>query len=199
MDISYIIALFAGIFVKIVDEIDDVNFLNLKEYKEYFYSICTLFSSLFLYNDIFIAVCCIFLVIPGYFLKELDTVYWKTMIPLPFITFLLTMNTLQYINIHDIVQQFFFIFSFIILCILEGIVFPEENSNTKIIMRICMIVYIILLNYSVYLLSSVEGYITYTHSSISFLHYISMFGIGYLIVSIISKTLFTQDESKKDE
>ena len=61
-----------------------------------------------------------------------------------------------------------------------------------------MIVYIILLNYSVYLLSSVEGYITYTHSSISFLHYISMFGIGYLIVSIISKTLFT-DESEKDE
>jgi hypothetical protein len=200
MDIIFlIIPLFAGIFMKIVDEIEDVNILNLKEYKEYFYTLCTLFLSLALYDDIFVSIYWIIVIIPCYFLKQIDNLYWKTMIPLPFITFLLKINSLQYINTHDIIQQLCVVFWFVFGTAGEAILFPEENSTNKIIIRVSMIIILILENYLLYLLSSMsflQGYVTYTHSSVSFLQSISMFGIGYFIVSIISKTLFT-DETEK--
>lgn len=178
---AYAIPFCAGAFMKIVDEIEDVNLLNLKEYIPYFYSLCTLFITLWLYNDIYSSIFCILCLIPAcFFVNEIDTVYWKTLIPIPFITFLFKMNTLEWLGVNDLIQRIVFILSWIIVIYLESKVTPEETSDLKIFMRLGIILLLLTLIY-----------FTNDFSSAEFIKSCSLFVIGYCVASVISKSLLS--------
>ena len=184
---AYVIPFCAGAFMKIVDEIEDVNLLNLKEYIPYFYSLCTLFITLWLYNDIYSSIFCIICLIPAcFFVNEIDTVFWKTLIPIPFITFLFKMNTLEWLGVNDLIQRIVFILAWVIGIYLETKVTPEETSDRKIFMRLGII-----------LLLLIPIYFTNDFSSVVFIKTICVSVIGYCAVSVISKSLLSDPISPK--
>jgi len=175
-----LIPIFAGGFMKLVDEMEDAHILE--EYKEYAQTLCTLFISLWFYSNVYISLLFILCVIPAcYFVKQIDTVYWKTLIPIPFIIFLLKMDTLEYIDTYDIVQRALTMIIIFILIFVEAKVNPEETSLRKIV---CRVFYIILGFAVIYLTSEL--------SSAAFIQSFTLYVMGYYSVSVISKTLFTQ-------
>ena len=175
------IAFSAGVFMKIVDEIDDVNLLDLKEYKQYFYTLFTLFISLWMYNDPYISISCIFAVVACYYVKAIDNIYWKSLIPIPFITLLLKVYELENINMDMILPNLLYMAFIFLFCVYEANLFPEEISNYKIIFRIFII---FLIPFIIYL---TDEYI----SGLIIKPWL-LFALGYCIISVISKTLFSE-------
>lgn len=174
----------AGAFMKIVDEIEDVNLLDLKEYKQYFYTLCTLFISLWLYNDIYSSIFCIVCLIPiCYYVNEIDTIYWKTLIPIPFMTFLLQMNNLEWLGLTDLIQRIAFVVLWTIGIFIESKVSPEEKSTRKSIIRISLIILLLAIIY-----------FTREFSSEVFIKTMCLTAIGYFSSSVILKTFFIQNQ-----
>jgi hypothetical protein len=170
--------------MKIVDEIEDVNLLNLQNYKEYFQTLCTLFISLWMYNEPYISASWILFIIPAsYSINQIDSNYWKSLIPIPFITLLLKMNTLD-IEFSDLLQKIAYIILASLFIILEDKLTPEEHSYRKILFRILAIC-----------ISLIVIYASYNLSSAAFIQSCSLFIIGYCFVSIISKLFFTKSQT----
>ena len=175
-----LIPIFAGGFMKLVDEIEDTHIL--KDYKEYVQTLCTLFVSLWFYTNPYISLLFMIFVIPAcYLVKQIDTIYWKTLIPIPFIAFLLKMDTLEYLEVDDIFQRVLAMLIIFILIFVEAKVNPEETSLRKIV---CRVSYIMLAFAVIYLTSELP--------SAPFIKAFTFYVIGYYSVSVISKLLFTQ-------
>lgn len=171
----------AGAFMKIVDEIEDVNLLDLKEYKQYFYTLCTLFISLWMYSDPYISASWIALITPAsYYINQIDSIFWKSLIPIPFITLLLTANIEKPFILSDIAQKIAYIVFACFFIILEEKLTPEESSIYKIIFRILIILGSICIIYLTSELSSAE-----------FIKSCSLFIIGYCLISVISKSILS--------
>jgi hypothetical protein len=140
MDLA--IAAAAGFLFKTVDEIEDIDFIKSPSLKEYIRSLSiAVFSILFLDNTYiswFLALC----VIPiSYYLKQVDTPFWKSLVPLPYIALLLH----SFLDITAI-PSFLSLLSTVILflicafaCVVEAVVFPEEVSLVKLGTRIGLI------------------------------------------------------------
>ena len=170
----------AGAFIKIVDEMEDTHILE--EYKEYAKTLCTLFSTLWFYNDSYVSLIYIACVIPAsLYVNQIDTVYWKTLVPMPFITFLLKMNTMEYLETTDIVQRIIFAVGMFGILVFEDKLIPEETSIRKIVSRVCFI-----------MLALLTINLTSELPSGAFIKTCMLYIIGYCSVSVISKTFFTQ-------
>ena len=136
---------------------------------------------------IYISLLFIIAVIPFCFnVKQIDTDYWWTLLPIPFLTFLFKINTLEYIGVHDIIQKIVFLISTILFITGESLLFPEETSTSKIIARGSLIIGFIFIIY-----------ITLLWSSSMFFKSIGLFVIGYCTTSILFKTVFAQEEPAK--
>ena len=187
---DYIISFLAGSFFKIVDEIEDTDKHIFEGYKDYIQTLCTIFLSLWLYNDVFVSLIHILIILPVcLYVNQVDTVYWKTLLPLPFITFLFNAYSLENIDIYEIFQVSVVFITTIVYIILESYMFPEETSTLKTNTRIALVFIFIAATYLI------ETNIKNTRV-VKFTKSLFIFGIGYLSVSIVSKTFpFTQTES----
>jgi len=180
MDV-YAIPFCAGAFMKIVDEIEDVNLLDLKEYTQYFYTLCTLFITLWMYNDSYISASWITLIIPAsYYINQIDSNFWKSLIPIPFITLFLRANIEKPFILSDLLQKISYIIFACFFIILEEKLTPEESSIYKILFRLLII-----------LGSMGIIYLTSDLSSAEFIKSCSLFIIGYCAISVISKSLLS--------
>jgi|LauGreSuBDMM15SN_2_FD.fasta_scaffold56133_3 hypothetical protein len=176
----------AGAFMKVVDEIEDVGILNLEEYKEYFQTLCILFITLWMYSDPYISASWISLIIPAsYYINQIDSNFWKSLIPIPFITLLLTANIEKPI-LSDIAQKIAYIVFACFFILLEEKLTPEESSIYKILFRVLII-----------LGSLGIIYLTSELSSAEFIKSCSLFIIGYCTLSVISKSFFSEPISKE--
>jgi len=177
----------AGAFMKVVDEIEDVGILNLEEYKEYFQTLCILFITLWMYSDPYISASWISLIIPAsYYINQIDSNFWKSLIPIPFITLLLTANIEKPI-LSDIAQKIAYIVFACFFILLEEKLTPEESSIYKILFRVLII-----------LGSLGIIYLTSELSSAEFIKSCSLFIIGYCALSVISK-VFLEDKKPKSD
>jgi hypothetical protein len=128
----------AGFLFKTIDEIEDIDFIKSPVLKEYIISLSVaVFSILFLDNITltwFIAVC----VIPiSYYLKQVDTPFWKSLVPLPYIALLLHSHEIPSILSLLSTAILFVLCAF--ACVIEAVVFPEEFSLVKLGSRISLI------------------------------------------------------------
>jgi len=172
-----VISALAGVFIKLVDEVYDTKIQELENSKEYIITLCTFFNSLFLYNNIDISLLHILIIIPlCAYSSQIDNVYWKTLIPIPFITFLLKIQSLEYTGIMEKLVVFILTVLYIPT---EQYLFPEETSVKKIISRVFLIAILIFLIYA-----------TDSLSSKAFIHSLLYYGIGYMTVSVVFKTFF---------
>jgi hypothetical protein len=182
-----IISLTAGSLFKLVDEIEDTDTKLFEGYKEYIQTLCTAFISLWLYNNAYISLIHILIILPlCLYVNQVDTLYWKTLLPLPFITFLLNAHTLANVDIYEIFQVSIAFILTILYIILESYMFPEETSTSKMITRIGLVLVFSLLLFLITTNMKNEGFVNFSKSLL-------LFGIGYLCVSVISKVFFIEE------
>jgi len=138
MDLA--ITALAGFLFKTDDEIEDIDFIKSPTMKEYIRCLSiAIFSLLFLDNITltwFIAIC----VIPiSYYLKQVDSPFWKSLVPLPYLAIAALLHS------HEIPSFLSFISTMILFgicafaCVVEAAVFPEEVSLVKLGTRIALI------------------------------------------------------------
>ena len=182
-----IISLIAGSLFKLVDEIEDTDTKVFERYKDYIQTLCTAFISLWLYNNAYISLIHILIIIPlCLYVNQVDTLYWKTLLPLPFITFLLNSHTLVNVDIYEIFQVSIVFILTILSIIIESYMFPEETSSSKTITRIGLVLVFSLLFFLITIYMKNEGFVNFSKSLL-------IFGIGYLSVSVISKLFFSKE------
>jgi len=176
MDLA--IATAAGFLFKTVDEIEDIDFIKSPALKEYIRSLSiAVFSILFLDNTYiswFLALC----VIPiSYYLKQVDTPFWKSLVPLPYLALLLHSQ----LGLPSFLSLLSSIILFIICafaCVVEAVVFPEEVSLVKLGTRIGLI----------FVFSSIIYFLNPQPSTTSIL----CICIGYCLSSSIIKLLIME-------
>lgn len=191
--IEYLIAFAAGAFCKLVDDIEDTENHILKDIKEYIQSLCTAFTSIWLYNDVLISLLHIMIILPAcFYVNEVDTVYWKTLLPLPFITFLCNAHSLGNIDMYEFFQiAVVYIVTFVSI-IIESYTFPEETSTIKTISRIIIFISLII---AVLFLRETNKNVRFVKFAKSFFIY----AIGYILVSILSKLFPCRQPEAIDE
>jgi len=165
-------ALLGGIFFKIIDEVEDVGYKYLNEYKEYIKTLCTVFTTLALYNNVYLTIFCILVLTPAsYFANEIDTEYWNTLLPIPFIILALTYQNID----HRVLLQNSCFFILMFICIFfEPLFIPEETSFKKNLSRFLAILFAIIM---------------LLWSNNTALHSFMYFIIGYGATSVVFKIL----------
>jgi hypothetical protein len=128
----------AGFLFKTVDEIEDIDFIKSASLKQYVRALSiAVFSLLFLdsrYISWFLALC----IIPiSYYLKQVDTPFWKSLVPLPYLALLLHNQEVPSILSFLSNTILFGICAF--AAIVEALFFPEEVSLVKLGTRIGLI------------------------------------------------------------
>lgn len=138
MDLA--IAAAAGFLFKTVDEIEDIDFIKSPVLKEYIRALSiAVFSILFLDNTYiswFLALC----VIPiSYYLKQVDTPFWKSLVPLPYLAIALLLHSHEVPSFLSLVSTAILFLICAFACVVEAVVFPEEVSLVKLGTRIGLI------------------------------------------------------------
>jgi len=188
-----IISLVAGILFKVVDEIEDTHIQIAEEYKYILKFLFTIFVFLCLYNNVLLSLILVVFMIPVcFYVKQVDTVFWKSIISIPIITLILRINLLQIYTKYDMMHLIIYYLPIqLIFALMEARMFPEETSEQKTIARIYIIfTLLIALLLAPYVLSSLH---TVSSKYIEFIMTGLIILIGYFSTSIISKSLVLQD------
>lgn len=136
-EMEYLISIVAGSLFKVDDEIEDIDFIKSPLMKEYIQILSiAMFSLVFLNNTTISLFLCIFLVPICYYLNQVDKPFWKSLVPLPYLAFLLQMHTIQSFSITAIISNIILFILFSGMCVMEAAFFPEEVSLVKIGTRI---------------------------------------------------------------
>lgn len=130
---------FAGMFFKLADEILDVKYPALLEYSEYIKTYCVFFFSFVFYSYPELAISFLFFIALCYYMNQIDTPFWKSMIPIPLFTLLLTYQNLQFKGILDLLEKLSISIFLLLFFYIEDKSFPEETSERKKIFRILAI------------------------------------------------------------
>ena len=180
-----IVSLVAGILFKVVDEIEDTDIQIPEDYKIYIKTLCIVFVTLFFYDNILYTLIFIFFIIPVcFYVKQIDTAYWKSLIPIPFIIFVLKGLYPTKISTQTIFTSLFVCIFTLYIIVKESNEYTEETSERKIIARVCFMFFnllsLIIIKYinSPLLNNLIPGIIV---------------SIGYFSTSIISKSLVLQN------
>ena len=179
------LAIAGGFLFKTLDEIEDIDFIKSSNLKEYIRTLSiAVFSILFLDNTFlawFFAVC----VVPiSYYLNQVDTPFWKSLAPLPYLAILLHIGQ----NIggtESLVSTFILFILCALLCIIEAGLFPEEISLMKVIARVIIIIFLI-------------SFICFCNPFPSTIN-IACFSIGYFLASILIKLYMNSDNLIRPE
>lgn len=180
------IALLAGFLFKLTDELFDTQNKYLLEYSEYIKTGCIVFMTLFFFLNPECSLLVILAYIPiCYLLNQIDTEFWFTMIPIPFITLTLTVQNLKYIGFTDLLEKIMILVLFISLKLFESKLFIEETSKEKIIFRASTVG-----------ISVVATFISQYFQQPSFpIVLLYALGIGYYGTSVFVKTFLTEEPS----
>lgn len=139
-EMDYFISITAGFLFKTADEMEDIDFIESSNYKEYLKILSiTVFSILFLKNIPMTLFICLFLIPICYYLKQIDTPYWKSLVPLPYLALLLHMVSIEEFSTLDIISNFIFFMICAAACVVEAAFFPEEISLVKVATRLILI------------------------------------------------------------
>lgn len=180
-----LIALLAGTFFKLADELLDTHHPLLIEYSEHIKTLCIVFTTLFFYMNIEISILIILVYIPScFYMNQIDTPFWNSMIAIPFITSLFTYQSLTYRGVTDILEKCSVTFLLFLIKFLESKTFPEEYSKNKIIFRT-----------GVVLVCIVSLYISQFFIDPTFIcSMLYSLGIGYFGTSVVFKTISNSSE-----
>lgn len=188
-----IVSLVAGILFKVVDEIEDTDIQIPEEYKYILKFLFTISVFVCLYNNVLLSLILVIFMIPVcFYVKQVDTVFWKSIISIPIITLILQINLLQIYTKYDMMHLIIYYLPIqLIFAVMEAKMFPEETSEQKTIARIYIIfTLLIALLLAPYVLSSLH---TVSSKYIEFIMTGLIILIGYFSTSIISKSLVLQD------
>lgn len=181
-----VIALLAGSFFKLADELFDTQNKYLVKYSEYIKTACIVFFTLFFFLNPEWSIFMILLLIPTcYSLNQIDNSFWISMIPIPFITLALTFQNLTFLGFTDILEKCSMVLLTCLLCAIEDKTFPEETSQEKTMFRSIIVVIGIMMLYLVQFFKSPEFYRAGIY----------IFPIGYYGTSVIIKTFLTEETS----
>lgn len=180
------IALLAGSFFKLADELFDTQNKYLLEYSEYIKTACIVFFTLFFFLNPEWSIFMILLLIPTcYSLNQIDNTFWISMIPIPLITLALTFQNLKYVGFTDILEKCSMVLLTCLVCAIENKTFPEETSQEKTMFRSIIVVIGITMLYLVQFFKSPEFYRAGIY----------IYPIAYCGTSVIVKTFLTQEPS----
>ena len=134
------LAIAAGFLFKTVDEIEDIDFIKSPTLKEYIRSLSiAVFSILFLDNkeiSWFLALS----VIPiSYYLKQVDTPFWKSLVPLPYLAIALLLHSQEIPTFLSLISTLILFGICAVAAVVEAVFFPEEVSLVKLGTRISLI------------------------------------------------------------
>lgn len=187
-----IISILNGVLIKTVDDMEDRNIGFLMEYKQYIYAACTAVFTLFLYNDVNIALFILLIFAPiSYFVGSIDKPIWKTLFPVTVFVLLLKMNTIQYVGLFDILEKFIFVILASVYIFIIAVAFPEEKSNKKTVFRFSQFVMFLFLSFMIPPFLSNKATIQSLFLS----------NFGYFFTSVLFDTVLKQDgngDEKKD-
>jgi len=146
-EMDYLISMAGGFAFKTLDEIQDIDFIKSSIMKQYAIFLCIAIISLVLFKNINISYFFALCVIPvSYYLNQVDTLLWTSLMPLPFIAIFLQANAIEF-SLSSIIKNFFLFVSCSISCIIESQLFPEEISFNKFWTRILIPLIFILFVY----------------------------------------------------
>lgn len=188
-----IVSLVAGILFKVVDEIEDTDIQIPEEYKYILKFLFTISVFVCLYNNVLLSLILVVFMIPVcFYVKQVDTVFWKSIISIPIITLILQINLLQIYTKYDMMHLIIYYLPIqLIFAVMEAKMFPEETSERKTIARIYTVfALLIALLLAPYVLSSLH---TVSSKYIEFIMTGLIILIGYFSTSIISKSLVLQN------
>lgn len=188
-----IVSLIAGILFKVVDEIEDTDIQIPEEYKYILKFLFTISVFVCLYNNVLLSLILVIFMIPVcFYVKQVDTVFWKSIISIPIITLILQINLLQIYTKYDMMHLIIYYLPIqLIFAVMEAKMFPEETSERKTIARIYTVfALLIALLLAPYVLSSLH---TVSSKYIEFIMTGLIILIGYFSTSIISKSLVLQN------
>jgi hypothetical protein len=188
-----IVSLVAGILFKVVDEIEDTDIQIPEEYKYILKFLFTISVFVCLYNNVLLSLILVVFMIPVcFYVKQVDTVFWKSIISIPIITLILQINLLQIYTKYDMMHLIIYYLPIqLIFAVMEAKMFPEETSERKTIARIYTVfALLIALLLAPYVLSSLH---TLSSKYIEFIMTGLIILIGYFSTSIISKSLVLQN------
>ena len=188
-----IVSLIAGILFKVVDEIEDTDIQIPEEYKYILKFLFTISVFVCLYNNVLLSLILVIFMIPVcFYVKQVDTVFWKSIISIPIITLILQINLLQIYTKYDMMHLIIYYLPIqLIFAVMEAKMFPEETSERKTISRIYTVfALLIALLLAPYVLSSLH---TVSSKYIEFIMTGLIILIGYFSTSIISKSLVLQN------
>jgi hypothetical protein len=180
------IALLAGSLFKLTDELFDTQNKYLLEYSEYIKTGCIVFMTLFFFLNPEWSLLFTLLLIPTcYSLNQIDTTFWKSMIPIPLITLTLTVQHLKYIGFSDLLEKCSVVFLTCLVCVYEDKIFPEETSQEKTMFRAMIVCIGILALYLAQFFKSPEFYRAGIY----------IYPIAYCGTSVLVKTFLTEEPS----
>jgi len=178
------IGLLAGSFFKLADELFDTQNKYLLEYSEYIKTGCIVFMTLFFFLNPECSLLFILAYIPiCYLLNQIDTKFWKSMIPIPLITLTLTVQHLKYLGVTDLLEKIAILLLFVSLKLFESRMFIEETSKEKIIFRASIVGLSVVAIF-------ISQYFQQPSFPIALLH---VLGIGYYGTSVLVKMFLTED------
>jgi hypothetical protein len=178
---EYLISIAAGLLFKVDDEMEDIGFIESPLMKDCIQILSiAMFSLVFLMNTTISLFLCIFLIPICYYLNQVDTPFWKSLVPLPYLAFLLQMYTIQSFSLTAIISNIILFILFSGLCVMEAVVFPEELSLVKIGSRACLSIFFII----IILLFNPPSSITH----------IICLTLGYFLTSTVVKVFVTNSE-----
>ena len=181
-----VIALLAGSFFKLADELFDTQNKYLVKYSEYIKTACIVFSTLFFFLNPEWSIFIILLLIPTcYSLNQIDNSFWISMIPIPLITLALTFQNLKYVGFTDILEKCSMVLLTCLVCAIENKTFPEETSQEKTMFRSIIVVIGIAMLYLLEFFKSPEFYRAGIY----------IYPIAYCGTSVIVKTFLTEETS----
>lgn len=138
MDLAISVA--AGFLFKTVDEIEDIDFIKSPTLKEYVKVLSiAVFSILFL-DNMYISWFLALSVIPiSYYLKQVDTPFWKSLVPLPYLAIAFLLHSQEIPSFLSLLATVILFGICAFAAVVEALFFPEEVSLVKLGTRMSLI------------------------------------------------------------
>jgi hypothetical protein len=179
-----ILSLLAGSVIKLYDDLTDTH----KSYKhiELVKILVVFFLTMFLLLDPHLSLFFVTTMVPSTLLVgQLDHSFWQYLVCVPVLTTLFTFHKLEYLGLFDLIQRFILMVGSFLIILLEALLFPEESSTEKTIVRLAILPVLLALIW-----------MTRSLSSGRFVMYMSLFTFGYFATNLIYQNWDTLTESK---
>lgn len=183
---EFIVPFLTGSFLKIYDDVNDQKlFKSTPIVEEILKSAVVALNTLFLASDFQVSLLHLIIVPTCFLVGQIDNIFWKSLIPLPFLTTAYSMKNIGGVDVSYMIQFILFSIVSVVTILLESMYFPEEFSSRKIA-------------YRTFFILSINILLIFIKNQ--FIRKMLIFGIGYFTVSIIFQfyLLYIDNDESKD-